>query len=124
MLVRALTFDGFVDDPDWVYQWRDHAWGATGVAHFYQDNEHRAGEPADRSRSVLHHILDRLGIRPELRHAWCISHADEVIVHEFRGVWSRSVPERIRDRRVIRVRIAEMWDTGMYMVVNDQVYSG
>ena len=110
MLVRALIFDGFVEDPDWVYRWRDHEWGATGIAHFYREDALRDGKPADRSRAVLHYILDRLQIRPELRRAWCVSHADDLIVHEFRGVWPRSVPERVRDQRVIAVRVREMWE--------------
>ena len=110
MLVRALIFDGFVEDPDWVYRWRDREWGATGIAHFYREDARREGEPADRSRAVLEHILDRLEIRPELRRAWCVSHADDLIVHEFRGVWPRSVPERVRDRRVIAIRVREMWE--------------
>ncbi len=110
MLVRALIFDGFLEDPDWVYRWRDREWGATGVAHFY-----RTGEPADRSRAVLHYILDRLEIRPELRRAWCVSHADDLIVHEFRGVWPRPVPERVRARRVIPVRVREMWQIDPFM---------
>ena len=85
MLVRALIFDGFVEDPDWVYRWRDREWGATGIAHFYREDARREGEPADRSRAVLEHIPDRLEIRRELRRAWCLSHADDLIVHEFRG---------------------------------------
>jgi len=122
MLVRALTFDGFIEDPDWVYRWRDHEWGATGVAHFYRDAGHgsgglRPGEPVDRSVAVLMHILDRLGIRPELRRAWCISHADEPIIHEFRGVWPRSVSREVRTRRVIPVRVREMWDPGPFAAV-------
>ena len=109
MLIRALTFDGFVEEPDWVYRWRNKEWGATGVAHYY-----RVGEPEARSRAVLHHILDRLELRHELRWAWCVSHAEDVIVHEFRGVWPRSVPEQIRARRVISVRVRDMWDLGPF----------
>ena len=47
----------------------------------------RPAEPADRSRAVLHHIMDRLEIRPELRRAWCVAHAEELMMHEFRGLW-------------------------------------
>ena len=57
MLVRALNFDGFVDDPHWVERWRDHVWGAKGVSHFYGPDH-----PASSCRMVMHHILDRLGV--------------------------------------------------------------
>jgi len=67
MLVRALNFDGFVDDPHWVYRWRDHVWGTKGVSHFYGPDH-----PASSCRMVMHHILDRLGVEamwaPDLRH--------------------------------------------------------
>jgi hypothetical protein len=107
VLFRALDFDGFVEDPDWVYRWRDHEWGARGVAHF-QDSDGGAG-PGTPSRTVMTHILDRLGIRPALRHAWCACHADEPIHHEFRGEWPPSAPERLRDRRAFQVPVREMW---------------
>ena len=57
MLVRALNFDGFVQDPHWVYRWRDHVWGAKGVSHSYGPDH-----PASSCRMVMHHILDRLGV--------------------------------------------------------------
>ena len=108
MLVRAVNFDGFVQDPDWVYRWRDHEWGAKGVAHFYG-----ADHPVGSSRIVMNHILDRLGIEPGLRDAWCGFHADERIVHEFRGHWPRSMPEELRQRRVFEVTVQAMWELGL-----------
>ena len=108
MITRALTYDGFIKNPDWVYIWNDHEWGASGVAHFY-----RPGEIVSPTRLVLDHILDRLGIELELRHAWCVSHAEDVVVMEFRGEWPASTPPGFR-RRVMRPRIGSMWDHGLY----------
>ena len=62
---------------------------------------------------VMSHILDRLAVEPGLRDAWCAFHADEPIVHEFRGVWPRSMPEEVRTRRVFRVRVEAMWAPGL-----------
>ena len=116
MLVRALNFDGFVQEPHWVYRWRDHEWGAKGVSHFYGPDH-----PTSSCRMVMHHILDRLGVEPGLRDAWCVFHADELIVHEFRGVWPRSMPEAVRTRRVVRVRVAAMWSLGLASKDRDRV---
>ena len=108
MLVRALNFDGFVADPTWVYRWRDQAWGAKGVAHFYGPDH-----PLGSCRIVMCHILDRLEIEAGLRDAWCAVHADEPVVHEFRGEWPRSMPAAYRHRRVFRVPVRSMWDLGL-----------
>ena len=108
MLVRALNFDGFVQDPHWVYRWRDYAWGAKGVSHFYGPDH-----PASSCRMVMSHILDRLAIEPGLRDAWCVFHADELIMHEFQGQWPRSMPDELRTRRVFRVRVEAMWAPGL-----------
>ncbi|MCL7985803.1 MAG: hypothetical protein M8872_11160 [marine benthic group bacterium] len=108
MLVRALIFDGYVSDPHWVYRWRELEWGARGVAHFYGP-EH----PASSCRRVMSHILDRLEIEPALRDAWCAMHADELIVHEFRGEWPRSIPREVRRRRVFQVPVRSMWSLGL-----------
>jgi hypothetical protein len=104
MLVRALTFDGFVADPTWVYRWRDQAWGAKGVAHF-----HGADHPFNSCRIVMSHILDRLEIEEALRDAWCAEHGDEPVIHEFRGTWPRSIPAAVRERREFRVTVRSMW---------------
>ena len=108
MLVRALDFDGLVADPTWVYRWRDHEWGAKGVAHFYGPDH-----PVGSCRIVMRHILERLGIEPGLRDAWCEFQGDDLVVHEFRGRWPRSMPEAYRDRRVVEVRVREMWTLGL-----------
>ena len=108
MITRALTYDGFIKNPDRVYSWNDHEWGASGVAHFY-----RPGEIVSPNRLVMDHILDRLGIELELRHAWCDSHAEDVIVNEFRGEWPDSIPKDFR-KRVMRLRVGDIWDHGLY----------
>ena len=116
MLVRALEYDGLIEDPDWVYRWNDHEWGAKGVSSFY-----RPDKIVSPSRLIMDHILDRLGIEPDLRHAWCESHADDVIVQEFKGEWPRSTPEDYRSRRVFRVRLGNMWDHGLHRTFGEQV---
>lgn len=120
MLFRALDFDGFVEDPDWVYRWRDHEWGARGVAHFHGPDG--PGATAIASRRVMTHILDRLGIQPELRQAWCASHADELIRHEFRGEWPETTPEEVRGRRAFRVRVRDMWGLRLVPAVGGQTW--
>ena len=116
MQVRALEYEGFVEDADWVYRWKDHAWGAKGVSHFYKPDH-----PVTPSRIVMDHILDRLEIKPELRNAWCQSHAEELIIQEFQGEWPRSTPQEYRNRRVFRVSIGSMWDHGLYRTFREQV---
>jgi len=116
MLVRALEFEGFIENPDWVYRWRDQEWGAKGVSHFYKPDR-----PVAPSRHVMDHILDRLGIDPEIRDAWCESHADEAIVQEFLGDFPRSTPEAFRNRRVFRVSVGVMWDRGLYRSFREKV---
>ena len=74
ILVRALEYEGFVEDLDWVYRLRDHEWGAKGLSHFYKPER-----PVTPSRIVMDHILDRLGIHGELRDSWRQSHSDDVI---------------------------------------------
>ena len=54
MLMRALTYEGFIENPDWIYRWRDHEWGANGIAHFIQP-----GPIVSPMRLVMGHILDR-----------------------------------------------------------------
>lgn len=120
MLFRALDFDGFVEDPDWVYRWRNHEWGARGVAHFHGPDGGPGRGP--QSRAVMTHILDRLGVRPELREAWCASHAEEVIHHEFRGTWPPSAPESVRDRRAFRVRVRDMWGLRLVPAARGQTW--
>jgi hypothetical protein len=106
MIMRALTYDGFVEDPEWVYRWRDHEWGATGVGHFCVP-----GRVVSPTLIALGHVLDRLEIDPDIRDAWCESHAGEVIEMEFRGTWSKSIPPFMR-RRLLRPTIGSIWDFG------------
>jgi hypothetical protein len=108
MLMRALEYDRLIEDPEWIYRWNGHEWGAQGISHFY-----REGMFVSPTRLVMDHILDRLAIEPELRHAWCESHANEVIESEFRGEFSRHTPGFFR-RRVLRLRIGTIWDHGRY----------
>ena len=107
MLMRALTYEGFIENPDWIYRWRDHEWGANGIAHFIQP-----GPIVSPMRLVMDHILDRLQIEQDLRDAWCVSHADDVIETEFRGEWSKSIPQDFR-KRVLRPRVGSIWDCGL-----------
>jgi hypothetical protein len=116
MLVKALEYEGFVEDPDWVYRWNDREWGAKGISSFY-----RPGKIVSPSRLIMDHILDRLGIEPGLRHAWCESHADDVIEQEFLGEWPGSTPEEFRTKRVFRGTVATMWDHGLYRTFREQV---
>ena len=60
MLVKALEYDGLIENPDWVYRWGEHEWGAKGVSHFC-----KADQPITPSRIIMDHILDRLGIEPD-----------------------------------------------------------
>ena len=55
-------------------------------------------ETAESYMAKAQEAFDRLGIDPDIRDAWCESHAGEVIEMEFRGAWSKSIAARSQKR--------------------------